>query len=131
MTGFALLVLAVASFNVQHDQTLPPDSSTWFGFAVYPGTRELCTESVLSTNGAEILWRSFATKADLNRVAVFYSKRDSAPQEKRNGSIELRHGDDFILSIHAASADYPKCNQKARAGEKTVIVVSQRTSRGK
>lgn len=131
MTGFALFVLAIASFNVQHDQTPPPDSPTWFGFAVYPGTRELCNESVLSTNGTEILWRSFATKDDLNRVAAFYSKKDSATQEKRNGSIELRHGDDLILSIHPASSDYPKCGQKARSGEKTVIVVSQRISRGK
>lgn len=131
MSAFALLVLAISSLNAQYDQTAPPDNTGWFGFAAYPGTRKLCTESVLATSGKEILWRSFATKDDLNRVAAFYSKKDSATQEKRDGSIELRHGDDLILSTHPASADYPKCNQKARTGEKTVIVVSQRISRGK
>jgi|SRR5215469_2757272 len=128
--SFALLLLFSPSLNAQHDQA-PPPSTTWFGFAVYPGTRELCTQSVLGTRGEEILWRSFATKDDLKRVAAFYSKKDSATPEKSNGSIELRHGDDIILSIHPASADYPKCDQKARAGEKTVIVVSQMISRGK
>lgn len=131
MTGLALLVLAISSLHAQHDQNAPPNNTGWFGFAAYPGTRELCTESVLGRQGTEILWRSFATKDDLNRVAAFYSKRDSATQEKRNGSIELRHGDDLILSIDPVSSDYPKCGQKARAGEKTVIVVSQRISRSK
>lgn len=131
LLGFALLLLSVLSLNAQNDQTPPPNSTTWFGFATYPGARELCTESVLGTRGQEILWRSFATKDDMNRVAAFYAKKDSATPEKRNGSIEFRHGDDIILSIHSASADYPKCDEKARSGEKAVIVVSQMISRGK
>lgn len=129
--GFALLLLPVLSLNAQNDQTSPPNSTSWFGFAAYPGARELCTESVLGTRGQEILWRSFATRDDLNRVTAFYSKKDTATPVKSNGSIELRHGDDIILSIHSAAGDYPKCDQKARAGEKTVIVVSQMISRGK
>ena len=130
LLGFALLLLATLSVNGQNDQT-PPNSTSWFGFAAYPGARELCTESVLGTRGQEILWRSFATRDDLNRVTAFYSKKDTATPVKSNGSIELRHGDDIILSIHSAAGDYPKCDQKARAGEKTVIVVSQMISRGK
>src|SRR4030042_2036310 len=41
-----------------------------------------------------------------------------------DGTFELRHPQNQILSIHRADGVYPSCAEKPRTGETTVVVVS-------
>ena len=123
LLGFALLALAVP---------LVPQENSWLGFAPYPGARDLCEQWVMGSSQerkVEIHWREFATRDEPARVAAFYTGKDHAAAEKgSDGSITLRHGDDPVLSIYAVSGHYPTGDQKPRADEKTVILVSEKVA---
>lgn len=137
----ALMVLAVPSCSSrsgsqgQSSQGQHSEDSQWMGFAPYPEARNLCEAwtSVLGTQRGELHWRSFASKDDLDRVAAFYARKDSARAEHSgDGSLTLRHGKELILTLNRASApNYPKCDQEVRPGENTVIVVSSFLAAGK
>lgn len=131
---FAVVLVGAAVVSVSPSgKVQPPADAMWMGFAAYPGARALCEQSVLGQQKEEIYWRSFAVKDDFTRVAAFYAKKDKAsPEKSRDGSLTLRHDKGIILTIHRASpVNYPSCDQQARRGEKTVIIVSQMTSPGK
>ena len=109
----------------------------WFGFTAYPGARELCSQSVLGGH-AEILWHSYATKDKPSQVIDFYvkdndksSNKDTQGQVEQHGNtLTLRRGDTILSVRDAAGTDYPECNSKPSAGERTVILVSRMTPRG-
>jgi hypothetical protein len=123
LLSFAFLALAVP---------LVPQENSWLGFARCPRARDLCEQWVLGSSQerrVEIHWREFATRDEPARVAAFYARKDHAAAEKNDdGSITLRHGEDRVLSIYAASGHYPTCERKARADEKTVILVSEKVA---
>ncbi|HEY6248434.1 MAG TPA: hypothetical protein VI685_00655 [Candidatus Angelobacter sp.] len=105
---------------------------TWYGFAAYPGTRELCTQFVLGTRREELHWRSFATTDAPDRVAAFYRKKEPGSEIKGGASITLRHGEDTTLEVYPASAGgYPTCDQKPGPQDKSVIVATNLVSRGR
>jgi hypothetical protein len=125
-----LLVVLLTTISANAQQ------AEWFGFPAYPGARELCTQSVLGQQGEEILWHSYATKDKPSQVIAFYVKdngrnKDTQGQAEQNGDmLTLRH-EDTVLSVHVAGGDYPQCGHKPHTAERTVIVVSRKTDRGR
>ena len=102
---------------------LEPASDQWLGFRPYPGARTLCHMFVdgFAEGGkpAGGQWLSVATRDAAAVVAAAYGASASA-----DGTFELRHPENRILSIHRADGEYPSCEKKPRTGETTVVVVS-------
>ena len=111
----------------------PKSDPSWYGFSSYPKARELCREFVLGARGEEIHWVSFASHDEVDQVVAFYSRSETTkPEKDEDGAILFRHGEETILEVHSAtSTRHFQCDQKPRAGEKTVIVVSRLVSRGR
>jgi len=102
---------------------LEPPTDQWLGFQGYLGARGLChmfvdgfAEGGIPAGGQ---WRSFATRDVPAAVASAYGATALA-----DGTFELRHPQNRILSIHPAAGEYPSCEHRPRTGETTVIVVS-------
>jgi hypothetical protein len=107
-------------------------NNEWFGFAPYPGARQLCNQVVMGQPGGaivEIHWRSYATSDGMAKVVAFFEKQ-AKDVEKSPDSITFRLDKDTTLSVQAGtSSGYPKCDTKPKSDEKTVIVVSRATRR--
>src|SRR5262249_43502296 len=102
----------------------------WFSFASYPHARLLCNEHVTG-NSMHILWQSYATEDDVEKVAKFYER-----DQKANLTVDARTGartmhapdkdDDVISIIKAAdSKKLPSCAERPTPTEQTVILVSR------
>jgi len=125
----ALLLFAVSILTL----TAQNDGQGWNGFAVYPGARQLCDQSVMGEPGGarmEIHWCSYATLDATSKVIAFYEKTKVKDVEKGSDSATFRLDKDTDLSVYAASAaHYPTCENKPKSDERTVIVVSRATRR--
>jgi hypothetical protein len=125
----ALLLFAVSLLTL----TAQNNDQGWNGFAAYPGARQLCDEWVMLEPGSaamEIHWRSYATLDATAKVIAFYEKTKVKDVEKGSDSVTFRLDKDTDLSVYAASAaHYPRCENKPKSDEKTVIVVSHATRR--
>lgn len=123
----AVLLLCCAALTV-----LAQGNTEWYGFAPYPGARQLCDQVVMeqiSLHAMEIHWHSYATADDMAKVVAFYEKQVK-DVEKSSDSVTFRLDKDTTLSVHpATSSAYPKCDSKPKSGEKTVIVASHATRR--
>jgi hypothetical protein len=100
-------------------------------FSVYPGARPLCNEHVSGSDNSggsmHITWRSFAVREDPAEVALYYRSRHPEMVEKGESELTLRTSNQRVLSVHAAEARYPSCDEKPGPAEPTVIIVSQAT----
>ncbi len=96
-----------------------------------PGAVKLCDEHVSATT-AEIHWTSWAVTTEVQ--ATFERYRQLAVACKvafvnKPPLLSIGAGDQR-LSVHAASdTDFPACATKARAGDRSVIVISQKHDR--
>ena len=115
--------------------TLPAQDNgrEWYGFASYAGARQLCDQVVMGQSGSaamEIHWRSYATASGKAKVIAFYETTKVKDVEKTSDSVTFRLDKDTTLSVHATTAaSYPKCDNRPKSSEKTVIVVSHATRR--
>jgi hypothetical protein len=125
----AVLLLCCASMMPAFAQ----NKTEWFGFASYPGARQLCDQNLMGQGGIarmEIHWRSYATRDAFEKVAAYYQKTQVKDVEKEPNSLTLRLDKDTTLSVYPASATQsPTCENKPKAEEKTVIVVSRAARR--
>lgn len=99
---------------------------SWGPFPVHKDTRELCSESVLGTDGSEILWRSYALHKTVDQVVAFYQKRLSImPAAVDHNGKEFRKGT-HTLSIYpvAYHRDIPHCFKTPMQGEKSILLIS-------
>jgi len=96
-------------------------------FEPYRGARKLCAEHVTG-NSMHITWSTHATSDDLNKVVAFYEQtlgRKAGTGARGERTFEAKP--DRSLSIYPAArhADFPHCETKPKAAEKTVILVSR------
>jgi hypothetical protein len=134
LLALALVLLIAASCPLagQQAETAPE----WFGFTPYPGTRELCSQSVRGQAGEEIVWHMHAAKDKPAQVADFYIKANDgskvrhAEVERKGDAVTLRRGD-IVLTIQPAGSDHPQCGGKPEAAEITVIIISRMSRPGK
>jgi hypothetical protein len=99
----------------------------WYGFAPYPGARQLCGQVVMEQPGLhtmEIRWHSYATADAVAKVVAFYENTKVTDEKKDADSVTFHLDKDTSLSVHAASGSYPGCDNKPKSNEATVIVVS-------
>lgn len=97
------------------------------GFEPYKGARNLCSEHVVG-NTMHITWSSWATKDDLASVVASYEKAIGKNAGTGDKGERTFSGDkDFRLAIYPAAKldDFPHCNEKPKAGEKTIVLISQ------
>jgi hypothetical protein len=101
-------------------------------FAAPEGADPLCDEHVLG-NGAEIHWRSFATREprlELNRRYLERSRGCGLGIVTTPPSFDLRDGDRRHFETYAAGErGYPQCASKPTVAHQTVIVISEITRR--
>jgi hypothetical protein len=102
----------------------------WLGFDAYSGARGLCNEHVLGSSGSkrvEIHWQSFASRDATADVIDFYARREGKNVQRSADSLEVRHGEDYVLTVQPASkGGGPSCSTKPNTDEKTLIIVSER-----
>lgn len=122
------VILAQAQTGAGHAIATPQQTATepWFGFAPYPGARQLCwNRHVLSEGvhppGYKPVWGRMGT------AVVFFTTPDAASKVTAFYAKAERNRD-RNLSVHAASGEnYPEhqeCLRKPEPDEKTVIVLT-------
>jgi hypothetical protein len=99
------------------------------GFEPYKGARSLCSHHVAGDK-MHISWSSWATKDDLAVVVASYEKaigKQAGTGDK--GERTFSDDKDFRLAIYAATAvdDFPRCTEKPKPGEQTIVLISQAT----
>lgn len=96
------------------------------------GADPLCNEHVFA-NGAEIHWRSFATKetrAALNLRYLERSRGCGLGVVTKPPLFDLRDGERRHLETYeAGEGGYPQCEKKPTSAHRTVIVISEMTRR--
>jgi hypothetical protein len=96
------------------------------GYAPYPKSRELCNEHV-SGNTMHIIWSSHATVETLTRVVAHYEKAlgKKATDDANGGKMIDVDGNRHVTIYPAGKNDkYPSCSKKPKAGEATVVMLS-------
>ncbi|MBI5501017.1 MAG: hypothetical protein HY907_12300 [Deltaproteobacteria bacterium] len=90
-------------------------AQTSHDFPVMPGMTHACGQSMLSTDGTEILWDIFATTASPEEVAAYYKQQlGTAGLEEADGEWTWRapagqEQPDRVLGISSAAAWHPDC----------------------
>lgn len=95
-------------------------------FSAYPKARKLCNEHV-SGNTMHILWRSYATSDAPAKVVAHYEGLLAAKAKTGTRGERKFEDGDHHMSIYPASKndEFPACKTKPKAGETTVILMSQ------
>lgn len=110
-----------------------PGSPTYFSFSAYPGARLLCHEHVRGAGPRpmEIEWYLFASPDPLAKVVGKYEtetgRRAISDGERAGVGLTSARNARDKMSIYPSdkAAGYPGCASKARAGERTLILISR------
>lgn len=121
IVGAVLLVL-VATVEAGPDTALTP----------FPKARLLCSQHVTG-NTMHITWTSHASEHNVDLIVRHYEKATKRVATRgAKGEMTLAWDRDTVLSVYPATKndDFPHCETKPKAGEKSVILIS-RAARGK
>jgi hypothetical protein len=108
------------------------DKGFWFDFKPYPKARVLCSEVVAGT--AHITWRSLAIEDPVAAVVAFYEEAEHTTAVKGpHGSWDLGAAEDpererMTILPAVAVDEFPHCSERPTKDERTVIVISEKTS---
>lgn len=96
------------------------------GFAVYPGSRQLCSQHISGSGGMHITWSSHAIKDSLAKVVAHYEQALATKvTSEANGAKSIKIGDRHVTVYPAASNDkLPSCEAKPKTGEQTIVMLS-------
>ncbi len=111
----------------------PAGSAVWFSFSPYPGARLLCHEHVRGAGPRpmEIEWALFAVADPVAAVVSHFERESSAraSSDGERGGLGLTSArsprDKMSIFAKEKAAAYPGCASHARAGERTLILVSR------
>lgn len=119
-----LAACVLATSGLGHAGPTPPDSP-------YPGARRLCSEHV-SGRDTHISWESYATADALDRVVAHYQRttgRTAAVQPDGSRHFDWDTSHQMSIFPAARNDDFPHCDVKPMARERTVILSSVATRR--
>jgi hypothetical protein len=109
----------------------PTEPERWLGvFRPLPDARRLCTQHILGQSDGkrvEIQFTLYSTSREPSETAKFYAEAHGAPWKPGNQTITVKRAEGRkILTVHPVSASHPECGVKPDAGDRTVIIVSEK-----
>lgn len=90
------------------------------------GARPLCSEHVTGTT-MHITWDSFAVRETVAETRAYYERMGLRFTADDDGGVTHAPNAEDRLMIYPANGAYPRCAERPRSEERTVIVRSRAT----
>jgi hypothetical protein len=113
--------------------TQPPAESCASLFAPPPSSKKLCDEHVMSTDGTEIHWQSYGHADDRYALWKPYHRlatKCGAGMTFKPPLLDVSMKDKRLELFDTNGGGYPTCSVQPGSEHKSVIIVSQKHSRG-
>jgi hypothetical protein len=99
----------------------------WAGaWRAHPRARLLC-DGKLAGDGLRVEWKTYAVRAPIARVVAFYQKHAGKGSANERGDLtwSAKPAKQLLVFPAARAAEYLPCAEAPKAGEETLIIVSQ------